>query len=93
MTWFVGRPIAFFVVAAVFTLIALARTRTDRPTIGAAVFVVPIVAWMLGGLWELFVTSWSPEADLRLDLVFTLPLLAAISAWSLVRMVVDSRKV
>jgi len=47
--------------------------------------VVASALWLLGGVWEYAVTTRSPEANIRVDLLLLLPLFALISVWAVVR--------
>lgn len=90
--YFVNEPMRGLLVAFVFVVIAVIDRRlADRvPGVKPWVHLVPAAGWMLFALNEQ--ETRGAGAGLRLDLVFTFPLLALVSLVSLYAFVVDVRR-
>ena len=46
--------------------------------------IIPAVAWLLWAAWEWAILTFSPEADIRVDLLIIIPLVMIASAAGLV---------
>ncbi len=55
------------------------------PSVYARSLWLPAVAWLVAALWELAIAIFSPEANIRVDLLVIVPLLLLLSLWGLVR--------
>jgi hypothetical protein len=82
----VGKPQNIMVVAIVFLagylvlrFAALDIARNPRP------LLITSIAWGLYAAWELLVQTKTPEANIRVDLLVMLPVLAILSTWALLR--------
>lgn len=47
--------------------------------------LLPATAWLVAALWEELIVIFSPEANIRVDLLLILPLLLILSLWGIVR--------
>jgi len=74
---FVWHPERSALVAVLFLVLwLLVRSRRGRSTTRRAqALLIPAVAWGLYAVWEWALTHWSPEADIRVDLLVIIPLL------------------
>jgi len=85
-TTFVGNPLNIFIIALIFVagwfvlrLCAPVTVRSNRPLLVAATL------WGLYAAWEWLVLIYTPEADIRVDLLLIWPVITAASAWALIR--------
>lgn len=83
---FVGKPQNIIAMAVVFLtgylalrFTALGIARHPRPLLIAS------TAWGLCAAWEWLVQIKTPEANIRVDLLFIFPVMAILSAWALYR--------
>lgn len=83
---FVGKPLGILAVAVFFLagnlalrFTALGTGRRPRWLLAAA------GAWGLYAAWEWLVLDQTPEANIRVDLLFIWPALAILSVWALFR--------
>jgi hypothetical protein len=82
----VGKPenvlivsIAFLVAYLVPRFAAAVNRRRFRPLLYAS------IAWGVYAAWEWLVQAKTPEANIRVDLLFIWPIVAILSAWTLYR--------
>ena len=82
----VGKPLNIFVVAAVFGVTHVARRilGSDSDPKPTRALLIAAAGWGLYAAWEWLVTARSPEADIRVDLLFIWPVLAALTVWCVV---------
>jgi hypothetical protein len=83
---FVGKPLNILLVAALFFAGYLVLRQSSvaagrRPH----ALLAAVVAWAVYAAWEWAVQIRTPEANIRVDLLLIWPVLAIVSAWSLVR--------
>jgi hypothetical protein len=79
-SFIVHRPLNLFIIAALFVIAYLVLHFTGlgearRP----GLLLVPAVAWGLYAAWEWLVMTRTPEANIRVDLLITLPVMLALS--------------
>ncbi|HHP7233349.1 MAG TPA: hypothetical protein ACFCUC_01865 [Desulfobacterales bacterium] len=78
----VGKPLNILPVAVFFSAGFLGLRFT---TLGMArhprALVIPSVAWALYAAWEWLVQIKTPEANIRVDLMLTWPVVLIISIW------------
>jgi hypothetical protein len=78
----VGKPLNILAVSAMF-LAAFLVLRRKAP--GAVrkprCLLVPAVAWGAYAVWEFLVATFSPEANIRIDLLALWPVLLIITIW------------
>lgn len=67
--------------ALAFAHVWLSRHRAG----GHRVVGVAAALWAVYGLWELSVAYYSPEANIRVDLLLIYPVLAVMSLWAVVK--------
>lgn len=83
---FVGKPLNILLVAALFLTGYIARrwmaTDASRPSRS---LLFAAIGWALYAAWEWAVRAYSPEANIRVDLLVIWPLLAIFSAWAIFR--------
>jgi len=79
---FVQKPLHILLVAAVF---AGAWWITRSSTWGAArhpsALLIPAICWLIYAVWEWAVMHWTPEADVRVDLLILWPALGIVTVW------------
>jgi len=75
--FFVGQPLVQLVIGVIF-LIAYFLTRRN-PNLRAKTLLTPTVLWLAWGLWESAITRFSPEANIRVDLLIILPVVFIVS--------------
>ncbi len=51
----------------------------------ATALLVPAVAWTIYAAWEWVVMTWTPEANIRVDLLLIWPVLLVLSVWFIIR--------
>lgn len=83
--WLVGKPLNILLVSGLFMALHLlirssshGGERRQIPTLAAA------LAWGAYAAWEWLVQVWTPEANIRIDLLGIWLLLAILSGWALV---------
>lgn len=83
---FVGKPLNIFAIAVVFLagylvpqLLAPGIRQRLRPLLTTS------LAWGLYAAWEWLVLIKTPEANIRVDLLFLWPVLAILSVWTFYR--------
>jgi hypothetical protein len=81
---FVGQPLNILVVAVIF-LTGYLTLRFIRSGAGLASpwLLRTAFAWTAYAAWEWLVLVWTPEADIRVDLLVIWPALALLTAWAL----------
>lgn len=75
---FVQNPAAIAAVAGLFFGAYLLAHRSSRRG-RSGWLLLPAVVWALWALWELNIVLFSPEADIRVDLLLIVPLVLAAS--------------
>jgi hypothetical protein len=81
---FVGHPARAGVVAAILVAGYFLQRHNDRVSRALA---VAALTWLLYAAWEWLILLRTPEANIRVDLLIIYPVLAAATAWALVRLV------
>jgi hypothetical protein len=84
---FVGKPQNILAVTFVFLTgyLALRFTAFGNARQSLPLLIVS-TAWGLYAAWEWLVLIKTPEANIRVDLLLILPVLAILSAWALYRL-------
>lgn len=78
--WVVHQPLNLLVVGVLFAALYLVLRRTDRGKgRRAKLLLVAAVAWGLYAAWEWLVMTVSPEANIRVDLLVTVPAMLVLS--------------
>ncbi len=83
---FVAKPLNILAIGAVFFIVFLIMRFTglgDGKNVMA--LLVPIIAWALYAAWEWAIMTWSPEANIRVDLLIIWPVLVILSVWFLIK--------
>jgi hypothetical protein len=81
---FVGQPFNFLWIGLAFLGAYLARRATHGALASRALLVAGAL-WGLAFLWELAVLGFSPDADIRVDLLVIAPVLLGVTLWALFR--------
>jgi hypothetical protein len=85
---FVGKPLNILVVAVLFLsgylVLGYKASGAGRHNREVLVLIAP-TAWGLYAAWEWLVQIKTPDANIRVDLLVVLPVLAILSAWALFR--------
>lgn len=82
----VGKPLNILVVSIVFLAGYLMQRFARKGQRSASPWPLrAALAWSLYAAWEWQVLLWSPEANIRVDLLVIWPALAVISLWALLR--------
>lgn len=74
----IGRPLLILAIAALWCLAAAALPRSRTALAANA------VAWLAFAIWEGLILAFTPEANIRVDLLVIGPLLAGLAVWALV---------
>ena len=83
---FVAKPFNILAIAAVFFILFLILRFTGLGDgKNAMVLLVPIIAWALYATGEWAIVMWSPEANIRVDLLIIWPVLVILSVWFLIK--------
>lgn len=53
--------------------------------------LVPATAWLLWAVWELAITLFSPEANIRVDLLLVIPVVLIAAAYDIIMLFVKPR--
>jgi hypothetical protein len=72
---FVQHPERSALVAVLFLALWLLVRSRRSTTRRVQALLIPAVAWGLYAVWEWALTHWSPEANIRVDLLVIIPLL------------------
>ena len=54
-----------------------------KPERRSSALLVPATAWLLWALWEWAIVVFSPEADIRVDLLLIIPLVLVASGYGI----------
>lgn len=74
---FVGQPITLLIIAACFFAgYLLAHSNTN---LRAKALLTPAVLWLLWAVWEWGILRFTPEANIRVDLLLILPIVLIAS--------------
>ncbi len=84
----VQNPTAIAFVAAIFLVAYLVVPRAAGH-FQARWLLLPAIAWALWALWELNIVLFSPEADIRVDLLLIVPLVLIASALGIIMVFVS----
>ena len=83
---FVAKPFNILAIAGVFFILFLIMRFT---ALGegkhAMALLIPIIAWALYAVWEWSIVMWSPDANIRIDLLIIWPILVILSIWFLIK--------
>jgi hypothetical protein len=82
----VGKPENILIVSIAFFLAYLVprfTAPTNRRRFGS--LLIASVAWGFYAAWEWLIQFKTPEANIRVDLLVILPMLAILSSWALYR--------
>jgi hypothetical protein len=83
---FIGQPLRGAVVAAVFLLLYAALRRRGAGARPASRWpLAAAAAWLGYAAWEWLILVRTPEANIRVDLLVIYPVLAAVTAWAVIR--------
>lgn len=78
MALLIGRPLLILMVGLMWGLATLALPRSRLA------LVVNMVAWLSFAGWEWLVLAFTPEANIRVDMLLIAPLLSGLGLWGLV---------
>jgi len=76
-------PLAILVIALIF--FAFYWLLRNSASVNARGLLLPAIAWLVAAAWELVIRLFSPEANIRVDLLLILPLLLILTVWGIVR--------
>ncbi len=80
---FVSKPLNILAVAILFLLVYLVyRFRNLGSQKSNNALLVAFFAWVLYAVWESLVQFWTPEANIRVDLLIIWVVLAILSVWA-----------
>lgn len=84
--FFIHQPLNILLVAGLFFAGYLALRYTDLGEgRDARALLVPTIAWALYAAWEWAIMTFSPEANIRIDLLLIWLVLLLLSLWFLVK--------
>jgi hypothetical protein len=75
--FFVGQPLVQLSIGVIF-LIAYYLTKSN-PTLRAKALLTPAILWLAWAAWEWGILRFTPEANIRVDLLIILPLALIVS--------------
>lgn len=85
--WFVHQPLRLAAIGGVFLVLSLfVRGVPGRAASRGRVLMLPAAFFVAFAAWEWLVTTRSPEANIRVDLLLLWPAALAAVAWSLYRL-------
>ena len=82
LNMFTGNPLLLAAVSVIF-FIAYFLLR-NNPNLRAKALLTPAVGWLLWALWEWGIQTFSPEANIRVDLLLIMPAILILSSYGLV---------
>jgi hypothetical protein len=74
---FVGQPKVELGIGVIF-LITYFLTR-NKPNLRAKSLIMPAALWLIWAVWEWSILRFSPEANIRVDLLIILPVVLIVS--------------
>jgi len=81
---FVGKPLNILAVAILFLFVYLVyRFRMSSSGHYNNALLVAVVAWVLYAVWEYLVQFWTPEANIRVDLLIIWVILSILLVWAI----------
>lgn len=87
-SFFVGKPLNILAVAILFLLVCLVyRFRNLGSQKSNNALLVAVVAWVLYAVWEYLVQFWTPDANIRVDLIVIWVVLVILSVWAIYKSV------
>lgn len=87
---FVHNPAVIFLVAGFF-FAGYLLMRRSAPTRRAKWLLLPATAWTFWAAWELVIVLFSPEANIRIDLLLIIPLVLILSIVGIVMVFVPRK--
>ena len=91
-SWFIQNPVVILLVAVGF-LVAYLLLRSSHAAKRPKALLWPTVAWALWALWEFAITRFSPEANIRVDLLVIVPLILIITAAGVIMFFIERKSV
>ncbi len=82
--WFVGNPVLILLIGAVYAVAYLLVRFRGSERLRAQALLLPAIAWTVWAVWEFFVTRFSPEANIRVDLLLIVPIVLILSVVGIV---------
>lgn len=79
---FVGNPVLLIAISAIFFVAWLVLRRNSNLRAGA--LLVPAVGWLAWAIWEWAIRVFTPEANIRVDLLLILPLILILTGYGIV---------
>jgi len=74
---FVGQPLVQLAISGAFFLVYFFTFH--NPNLSARTLLTPAVLWLAWGVWEGTIKQFSPEANIRIDLLIILPVVFIVS--------------
>lgn len=88
----VQQPLHIFLVAGMFFLVwLLLRRKSGKFSRRTNALRVPAFAWLAYAAWEWLVLVMTPDANIRVDLLLILPIVALATLWPVVRAMFPGR--
>lgn len=82
---FVGRPVRCAAVAALFVVLYLGRRASTGPARASRWPLAAAAGWVAYAAWEWLILVFTPEANIRVDLLLIGPALAILSVFAVYR--------
>lgn len=82
---FIKQPLLILSVGVIFFMAHLLLRSNHR--LRARALLLPAVAWVAWAVWELVVLIFTPDADIRVDLLLIVPVLIVLTIVGIVRLV------
>ena len=85
MRLFVQNPAGIFLVAGLFFMAFLLLRKTNAVS-HPKLLLWPATAWAIWAIWEFMVLHFSPEANIRVDLLLIIPVVLIATAYGIIRL-------
>ena len=82
--WLVGNPVLILLIGVPFFAAYVLVGKRGSERLRAKALLIPAIAWTLWAVWEFFVTRFSPEANIRVDLLLIVPIVLILSVVGIV---------
>lgn len=79
---FMANPLLLAAVSAIF-FVAYLLTR-GNPDLRANALLAPAIGWLVWAIWEWGIMTFSPESNIRIDLLLIIPIMLILTGYGIV---------